>query len=192
VLSQPAIATLNHLLAQSGWALQRLALFNGRTAQFNCAPFSLICTIQQDGSLREAGAEAAADAIIDIPPTAIPRLAMNDDAVLGQIESSGDADFLKEIFFLARSIRWDAAEDLSRITGDIAAERITQFAKVKKQQVQQGILNLAQALTEYWTEEKPLLASAQRLVQFNQEVNQLRDEVAQLESRLNLFVDSKQ
>jgi ubiquinone biosynthesis protein UbiJ len=184
VFAQPTVATLNHLLAQSGWASQRLARFTGKTARFNIAPFSLACTIQDDGILREAVADVSADAIFSIPPALLPRLALHDETAFKRIESSGDAALLTEIFFLARNLRWDVAEDLSRMTGDIAAERIVQFAKTGQQQVRDTALNLSQALAEYWTEEQPLLAKPQQLAAFAQQVNGLRDEVEQLEQRV--------
>jgi ubiquinone biosynthesis protein UbiJ len=191
VFTQPAVATLNHLLTQSGWALQRLARFGGKTARFNIAPFAFACTIQEDGALREAAADVSADASCTIPPSLLPRLALRDENAFKQIESAGDAALLTEIFFLARNLRWDAAEDLSRVTGDIAAERIVQFAKAKQQQVHDTALNLSQALAEYWTEEHPLLAKPQQLVAFAQQVDGLRDEVEQLEQRIQQLSEAK-
>ncbi len=185
MLNQPAIAALNHLLTQSGWALQRLANFSGKTARFNIAPFSFACTIQDDGTLRVADQNASADASCTIPPSLLPRLALHDEAAFSQIYSEGDAALLNEIFYLSRHLRWDAAEDLSRVTGDIAAERIVQFAKDSQQQVRDTALNLSQALAEYWTEERPLLAKPTHVAAFVRQVDKLRDDVARLEQRIN-------
>jgi ubiquinone biosynthesis protein UbiJ len=184
VFAHPAVTTLNHLFIQSGWALQRLALFSGKTVRFSVAPFSFACTIQDDGSLREAALDASTDASCRIPPSLLPRLAMRDETAFDQIESSGDAALLTEIFFLARNLRWDAAEDLSHITGDIAAERIMQFAKARQQQVRDTVLNLSQALAEYWTEERLLLAKPQQLADFAKNVDKLRAGVEQLQQRI--------
>lgn len=191
MFAQPAVATLNHLLTQSGWASQRLAHFSGKTARFNIAPFSFACTIQDDGALRETVADGSADASCTIAFSLLPRLALRDEDAFKQVESSGDAALLTEIFFLARNLRWDAAEDLSRITGDIAAERIVQFAQAGQQQVRDTALNLSQALAEYWTEERPLLAKPQQISAFTQEVNGLRDEVEQLEQRIQQLSKAK-
>ena len=185
MLSQPAIAALNHLLTQSGWALQRLARFAGKTARFNIAPFSFACTIQDGGTLRAAGQDSSADASCTIPPSLLPRMALHDEAAFSQVASSGDTELLAEIFFLSRHLRWDAAEDLSRVTGDIAAERIVQFAKDSQQQVRNTALNLSQALAEYWTEERPLLAKPTHVAAFVQHVDKLRDDLARLEQRIN-------
>jgi ubiquinone biosynthesis protein UbiJ len=184
MLAQPAIATLNHLLAQSGWAPQRLVRFAGRTVRFNIAPLSFVCTVQDDGMLREAAADASADTDCAIAPSLLPRLALQDDAAFDQIECSGNAALTEEIIFLARNLHWDAAEDLSRFTGDIAAERIVRFAKDTRRQVRDTMLNLSQALSEYWTEERPLLAKPQQIKAYAQEVDKLREEVDMLEKRI--------
>ncbi len=191
MLARTAIATLNHLLIQSGWASQRLTRFSGKTARFNIAPFSFSCTIQNDGTLLEALVDASADASCTIPPSLLPRLVLHDESAFKQIESSGDAALLTEIFFLARNLRWDVAEDLSRVTGDIAAERIVRFAKTKQQQARDTALNLSQALAEYWTEEHPLLAKPQQLAAFAQEVTRLRHEMEQLEQRIQQLSKAK-
>ena len=191
MFAKPSIATLNHLLTQSGWALLRLARFKGKTVRFNIASFSFACTVQDHGLLREAANEVSADASLCIALSLLPRLALQDEAAFNQIQSSGDAVLLAEIFFLARNLRWDAAEDLSRVTGDIAAERIVQFAKAWQHQVRDTALNLSQALAEYWTEENPLLAKPQQLGVFAQKVNKLSDEVERLKLRIENFGKGK-
>jgi ubiquinone biosynthesis protein UbiJ len=178
-------STLNHLLDQSGWALSRLAKFSGKTARFNIAPFSFAYTIQEDGSVRAADEQACADAVCTISPALLPRLALQDETAFAQILTTGDASLLTEIFYLSRQLRWDAAEDLSRVTGDIAAERIVQKAASGHRQMRDGALNLAQALSEYWTEERPLVAKSMHIDSFVQQVDRLRDDVARLEQRIN-------
>ncbi len=185
MLSQPTTSALNHLLTQSGWALQRLARYAGKTARFNIAPFSFAYTIQDDGTLHTADQDAQADASCSIPPSLLPRLALHDEAAFSKIYSEGDAALLNEIFYLSRHLRWDVAEDLSRVTGDIAAERIVQFAKDSQQQVRDTALNLSQVLAEYWTEERPLLAKPTHVAAFVRQVDKLRDDMARLEQRIN-------
>jgi ubiquinone biosynthesis protein UbiJ len=185
VITRSAVATLNHLLAQSGWAQQRLARFARRTVSFDIPPLSFTCTILNDGMLREAGTDASADANCVIPPSLLPRLALQDAAAYDGIECRGDAALIEEILFLARNLRWDAAEDLSRVTGDIAAERIVGFARNTHRQVRDTALNLSQALAEYWTEERPLLAKPRQVAAFAREVDRLHSDLEQLEQRIN-------
>lgn len=182
--------TLNHLLNQSGWALARLGKFAGKTARFNIAPFSFAYTISVDGSLRGAADNVNADASCTISPSLLPRLALHDEAAFSQIQSSGDALLLTEIFYLSRHLRWDVAEDLSQVTGDIAAERLIQFATTAHQELRENALNLSQAFSEYWTEERPLVAKSSFINSFVQQVDALRDDVARLEQRINRLLKS--
>lgn len=188
MLNQAAVATLNHLLVQSGWALPRLVRFSGKTARFHVAPFSFACTVLSDGSLLAAPADATADATCTLSPALLPRLAMHDEAALEQIGTSGDAALIAEIIYLIRNLRWDAAEDLSHLVGDVAAERVVQFAHTQHQNAKSAVLNLSQAATEYWTEERPLLATPQQIAAFKQQVAALQESLAQLEQRINRSV----
>jgi ubiquinone biosynthesis protein UbiJ len=191
MLGQPVVATLNHLLAGSGWALPRLARFVGKTAQFRIAPFSVTCTVGPDGLLGVAATDISADAVCVVPPSLLPRLALQDESAYGQIQTSGDAALLAEIFYLSRNLRWDAAEDISRVTGDIAAERIVRLAAAKHRQIRDTALSLSQTLAEYWTEERPLLAKPEHVAGFVQQVDRLRDDVARLEQRLSRLSGAK-
>jgi ubiquinone biosynthesis accessory factor UbiJ len=191
VFALPSAAALNHLLTQNSWALGRLARFAGKTARFDIAPFSFACTILDDGSLRSADAATSADALCMIAPSLLPRLVLHDEIAHSEIRSEGDAELLKEIFFLSRNLHWDAAEDLSHAIGDIAAERIVQTARNMHQQLSDAALNLAQAAAEYWTEEQPLLAKPQHVSAFMQQVDTLRDDVARLEQRIDRLLAAR-
>ena len=191
MFSRTSLTIFNHLLCQSGWAQQRLVKFKNMTFRFNIAPFAFTCLIEEQGSLSVASADIDVDASLTIAPSLIPRLAFHDVTALGQIESSGDAALIDEIFFLARNLRWDAAEDLSHFTGDIAAERIVQFTQAKHQLLHDTALNLSQALAEYWTEERPLLAKPQQLADFANTVARLREDTEQLEHRIQQLSKEK-
>ena len=176
---------MNHLLAQNSWALQRLARFSGKTVRFEVAPFSFSWRIREDGSLLDLGATADTDARCVIPPSLLPRLAAHDESAHAGISSEGDSELLTEIFFLSRNLRWDAAEDLSRFTGDIAAERLVSSAQTVRQMLRDSAENLLKAGAEYLTEERPLLAKPGQLSAFMLEVDNLRDDLARLEQRIN-------
>lgn len=175
---------LNHLLAQNSWALLRLANFSGKTVRINIAPFSFACTILEDGMLCNADAQTSADAACVIAPALLPRLALQDEQAHAEIRSEGDAALLAELFYLARNLRWDAAEDLSRITGDIAAERIVQAVQAGEQQLRGTVLNLAQTAKKYRTAEQTLLIKPPQMAEFTRQVNTLRNDIMQLEQRI--------
>jgi len=184
MLARTSAAALNHLLTQSGWALPRLARFAGKTVQVDIAPFSFAYTVREDGLVRCADAETTADARCVIAPSLLPRLALSDESAQAEIYAEGDAEFLKEIAFVSRHVRWDAAEDLSNLTGDIAAERIVQAVHIKEQQLRNAVESLSRSAAEYWTEEQPLLAKPRHVSAFIQDVDTLRDDVARLGQRI--------
>src|ERR1035437_2276509 len=184
MIAQFSVSALNHLLAQNSWAYTRLARFTGMTARFDIAPFSFAYTILPDGALTSADKTTSADALCVIAPSLLPRLAMHDELAHAEIQSAGDAALLSEIFFLSRNLRWDAAEDLSRITGDIAAERIVQTVQSAREQLGDSALHFSQAAAEYWTEERPLLAKPGQLAAFSASVDTLRDDLARLALRV--------
>ena len=192
MFSQPSAAALNHLLTQNSWALPRLARFAGKTVRFDIAPFSFACTILADGSLQSVDTATSVDALCVIAPLLLPRLALHDEKAHTEIRAEGDTALLAEVFFLSRNLRWDAAEDLSSITGDIAAERFVQTVHSTRRQISDAAVNLAQSAAEYLTEERPLLAKPRQVSAFMQQVDTLRDDVARLEQRIGrLFAAGK-
>lgn len=203
---------LNHLLAQNSWALPRLERFAGKTARLDIAPFSFAYTILENGTLRSTDAAGHADVICVISPALLPYCLLHatsaQDSLLADTKSrpddvsaesaetqlpligtcnEGETELLREILFLSRNLRWDAAEDLSQIIGDIAAERIVQTIQVRRQQLRDTVLNLSQTAAEYLTEEHPLLASTQQAAAFMQQVNVLCEGMARLEQRISLL-----
>jgi ubiquinone biosynthesis protein UbiJ len=159
--------------------------------RFHIAPFSFAFLVLSDGSLQATSKEASADAILHIAPSLIPRLLAKDDSALNSIISSGDPALLADLFYLSRNLRWDAAEDLSKVTGDIAAERIVSTVQDAHAQVGEAALNLSQAAAEYWTEERPLLATPARQTNFATSVDTLRDDIARLSLRVQRLTDKK-
>lgn len=182
MIARLSASALNHLLTQNSWSYARLARFAGKTARFDVAPFSIDLTILPDGSLCSAEQTISPDAVCVIAPSLLPRLAVHDELAHAGIQSSGDAALLSEIFFLSRNLRWDAVEDVSQVTGDIAAERIVKA--VQAAQFAAPAVNLAQAAAEYFTEEQPLITKPQQINAFMQQVDTLRDDVARLEQRI--------
>jgi ubiquinone biosynthesis accessory factor UbiJ len=184
MLFLPTSVALNHLLTQNSWASRRLARFAGKTARFDIAPFSFACAILADGSVLATDASTSADTACVIAPSLLPRLALRDEAAYAEIRYTGDSALFAEIMSLMRELRWDMAEDLSHVTGDIAAERIAQAVQNAQHQLRDAATNFSQAAAEYWTEERPLLAKPQHIAEFKRQVESFRDDVEQLERRI--------
>ena len=100
------------------------------------------------------------------------------------VDVQGDAKLAAEILVLARHLRWDAEEDLSRLVGDVAAHRLAEAGRAFAAWHLDAAQRLAAALADYVTEEKQLLARRADLADLGDSVARLRDAVARLDKRV--------
>ena len=146
--------------------------------------WGLALTVLENGEVAPAGAEAGSTAIVRLGPGVMLRLAARDESAWREISITGDTDFASAIHHVARNLRWDVEEDLSRVFGDIAAHRMAETGRAFQRWSGQAAENTARAFAEYWTEEQPLIAGARDLEEFGRAVDQLRDDAARLEKRI--------
>jgi len=183
----PVIAgPVNHLLRANSWARERLLPHAGRVLCIDNPPFSIMMAVTTDGAVADAAADAAPDVRVHVTPGLMLRFMARDASAWHDVRVEGNAEFAAAINHIARHIRWDVEEDLSRIVGDIAAHRLAETGRKLSAWGQQSADNLARSLAEYWTEERPLLASRGDVEQFNRDVDVLRDDLARLEKRIEL------
>ena len=181
------LAPINRLLRQNSWAAQRLQPHAGKIVRAECFPLTLLIGINDAGEAIAASPDIAADVTIRLTPGHMLRLAARDATVWNAIVVDGDPQLAAALNAIARNLRWDIEEDLSRVFGDIAAHRMVETGRKLDQWSRQGADNLARSFTEYWTEERPLIATRGDVEQFNREVDALRDDVARLEKRVDLL-----
>lgn len=189
---QGAAQALNHVLRQQHWAAERLKPFAGRSVEFRAAPLPpLRLVVREDGLVEawdggDAGA-ANADLTVILKPGALPHLLRQDDAarqkLMREIELSGPADLAHVVQDLARDLRWDFEEDLSRVFGDALAHRMAETGRKLFAFQQEATDRLLRNVAEYWTEENPRLVSRAQLESFTSQVSQLEADLQRLEAR---------
>ncbi len=185
MLASVALRPFNHILLHESWASKRLQLHARKTVRFSISPFlDINLTVQDNGELLSAISDVTIDTNITIIFDLLPRMLVHDEEAYSKIKISGDKAFAEELLFISKNLHWDVEEELSRIIGDIFAHRVVQASKDIKQWHNKAILNLSEALAEYWTEEKPLLTKSTHIHEFISEVNKLREDVEQLEKRV--------
>ncbi len=177
------LAPINRLLRQSSWALERLRPFAGKVVRAECFPVTMLLGITEAGEMAAVPA-AVPDVTLRLTPGVMLRLAARDASAWNNIAVEGDPQLAAALNHVARNLRWDVEEDLSRVFGDIAAHRMVQTGRKLDTWGRQGADNLARSFAEYWTEEQPLIAARADIEQFNLEVDALRDDVARLEKRI--------
>ena len=183
--SFPVAAFLNHLLDDAPWARERLAPFAGRTARVVLVPLpDLRLVVLADGRLAVSDA-ADAHLVVTLKPAALPLLARRDEAVLREIDFTGDDELAAALQFLLRNLEWDVEEDLSRAFGDVVAHRLAVSGRAFLAWQREAAERAGRNMAEYLTEEAELLAPPAELARFARGVDELRDAVERLEQRLD-------
>jgi ubiquinone biosynthesis accessory factor UbiJ len=181
---------LQHLTSQNAWSRPHLQPFAGKTVCFDFVMAKANLVILEDGSLALGGETASPDAKIHIPPSLALRVMSGDAQAKMLIKVDGDTQLATEISKVLQHIRWDIEDDLSKVVGDIGAYKIGKVAKSTFANIKQKGINTAEMLSEYWQEEKPMLAKKRHVEQFNSDVDTLKNDIARLEKRLQKLVKS--
>ena len=190
----PQLATrfLQHITSQNQWSKPHLALFSGKTICFDFVLAKANIIILEDGSLAIAGDSegetASPEASIHLPPSLALRILAGDEAAKMQFKVEGDTHLATEFSKVLQNMRWDMEEDLSKITGDIAANKIASATKNIFGEAKQQTIDAAEMLSEYWQEEKNILAKKRYVESFNANVDALVSDVARFEKRLEKLV----
>jgi ubiquinone biosynthesis accessory factor UbiJ len=196
-LAAPIVAALNHLIEQEPWACSLLAPFASRVIRFDAAAFALSLRITEHGGIEQA-TQADTPAVTLLVPLQQWPLVVADVAEGGQaaamrhVRIDGDAELANAVSTLARNLRWDAAEDLSRalrgVMGGPVSDSVAQRMVDGARQVHESATRVGRALldnvTEYLLDEQPTLVRHAALDGFGTDVARLRDDLARLEKRL--------
>ncbi|WAL83588.1 SCP2 sterol-binding domain-containing protein [Pandoraea sp. XJJ-1] len=185
VAAKAFAATVNHLLAREPWARDRLRHHIGASARLAMSAIDLRLRVGDDGYLVAADANLSCDVSIAAPPAALADFAGGGQAaVMRHVKIEGDAEFANTVSYLAQHLRWDVAEDLSKVIGDAAAHRVTETGKAAVAGARRTGGTLARSLADYLVEENPLLVGRGRLDAMRSGIGTLRDDLARLEKRL--------
>jgi len=184
-LESPLAAALNRLLRNESWARERLLPFASETIELRAPPLPhLRFGIAADGLLGTARPEAVASLVVTVRPDALAAAAKGEDHLLRSIDVAGNAKLASEIMFLVRHLRWDVEEDLAKFVGDVAARRLTGFARDAAAWHADAARRIAASVVEYATEEKQLLVKRPVLEEFAGALARLRDGIERLEKRV--------
>ena len=168
----PAVAFCffaNHVLDGAPWARERLVRFAGRTLEFRAALFPpVLVAITAQGRLEPSSAESA-DARVVLAPG--PRI-------------SGDAELAAELQELARTLRWDVEEDLSRVLGDVLAHRAAETARALWRWQGDAAGRIGEALVAYASDEARMVVRHPELSSLAESLAQLSRSLAELEQRV--------
>ncbi len=182
-------AIVNHLLAAEPWAQAKLAGHAGKLVRVDTGAAAFSFRIAPDGSLLSADADEPATVVIRMKLADLPMMAQHRERAFSYVQIEGDAEFAAAISQVAQSVRWEAEEDLSRLVGDIAAQRLVQAGKGITAAAQTAHRKITENLAEYFLEEHPMLMRPAAVSGFAQEVVKLRDDVERLGKRIDKLIN---
>lgn len=174
---------LNALLRRESWAGARLAGHAGKSVRVAAGAWSMQISIQSDGALQACDAAVVPDVTLSIPadrlrdlPGAWRRQGLGGVTALAHIQ--GDAGLAHLVSDLARDLRWDVEDDLSRVVGDVMAVRLVQGGRQLAAGVRQSAARAQDNLAEYLAQESGIgLRGA--------DFHRWRDDLQAFESRLD-------
>ncbi len=150
---------LNRLLDSEGWARERLAPFRGETVALRSPPLpELRLHIVEGGWTAPAESGVQASLALSFGPGAVFALFRGAAPAMREVEAAGNARLADEVLFLARHLRWDIEEDLSRVLGDALAHRLVGDARRFAAAAADSAGRVAEALMDYAVEERRLVA----------------------------------
>ena len=156
-------------------------------------PVHLVFHFLADGVLVRR-VEEMADGETQVPdvhirgtPFALARLAREggaDPTLGGQVRIHGDIEVAQKLAGVLSGFEFDWEELLSRITGDVAAHQIGRVARGIGEFATRTRVTLERDLGEYLVEERQLVPSRADIESLAGDVDDLRDDVARLEKRV--------
>jgi len=180
----PAVAAINHLLAQESWARDALALHAGKEACIDAGSIALRMRVTRDGMLETSKGEATPAVTIRVKLADLPLIAQNRERAFSYVKIEGDAEFANTISQLSKGLRWEAEHDLERLMDPIVATRLVGGARSLFDSALATQHKLAENMAEFLTEEQPVLVRPVMVDDFASEVNRLRDDVERSAKRI--------
>ncbi|ATP27742.1 Ubiquinone biosynthesis protein UbiJ, contains SCP2 domain [Chromobacterium violaceum] len=176
------IAAFNHLLNQHPARRAELAAHAGRRVAIALPPLHVAGVITEEGWL--AACDGEPEARLKLRHGAVLSHLTGQAPQLSDIALEGDAELASAVGRIVGQLHWHASEDLSRVFGDVAAQRMENLARGLFGFKGQLAFRLADGWIEHLREEAPLLASRHLVQRFVAEVDHLRDDAGRLDKRL--------
>lgn len=188
IISRIAVPALNHVLAASPWATERLHQHAGVISCVEAGPVVLNLQITAEGLFRAVESPMSVDVTITLPSDFPLKVLVDRGEVFRSARLSGKADVAETLAFVFRNLKWDAEADLADLIGDIPAHRLAGFGRAVARQVAESGRRAVANVSEYVGEESGAMATPDELESFGRAVDSLRDDLARLEKRIGRLV----
>jgi ubiquinone biosynthesis protein UbiJ len=188
-LLRPLESILNRNIAGSARARGLLGQVAGHSLELRLSATPLRLRFVADAGRVSIVTEGdqPADAVIEGTPFALGRLAIGDPAQsirAGGAQLSGDAEIAQGFQKLFAAAQPDFEEELSRLTGDVAAHHLANLARGTRDFMRRARDTFAQNIAEYLTEEGRDVPARIEVDEFLAGVDRLREATDRLDARI--------
>ncbi len=188
---------LNRYLAMDAGTQRQLAALSGKAVAVELTDFGWewVLLVEADGLRVFSSYDGPVAARLRGSSGALLRMGAGDKSRAafssGTVEFNGDVELGQRFKALFDSIDIDWEEQLSKVTGDVAAHSIGHAVRSTRAWGKQTLATLMQDFAEYQQEEARNLPTQEEAEAFNAAVDTLRDDVARLEQRIRRLADTK-
>ncbi len=191
LLTQALARGVNVLLRSDPDGMAGLAELEGRCicVQAQGLDVAWLLTIKADG-IQMSSTDAtggSADVVLTGSPPALLGLAVNRQGAQSfgkDVVIQGDIDVMQRLKLAFDNIDFDFEEPLAQVLGDIAARELMKQARSARAFGGRAGRNLSRDISEYLVEQGRFVTAATEVEEYNASVDDLRDEVARMEERI--------
>jgi ubiquinone biosynthesis protein UbiJ len=136
------------------------------------------------GITLETEYEGKADVAIKGTPSALLGMISAEKIGAGDIEINGNVGLAKKFQSILRNVEIDWEEYLSQFVGDFTSHKIGNFLRRVSRFAKESGKTIGMDISEYLRYEKEALLDKSEVDEFNQAVDNIRDDVERLQKRL--------
>ena len=155
----------NQLLSRESWARARLEPFHGQSFELRLPFLAPVVLSINNQRIEPGGADPAAI----VTPGGV----------------TGATALADELRYLGKHLRPDVAEELSRLVGDVAAERIVASARSLARWQADAARRLVESVADFAIEERRLLVRRPELADLAGRIEDMRRRLERLASRVD-------
>ena len=181
---------INELLARDPGSLQRRQKLVGKSLRFDIKelPFELTVSIDEYGLRLTTVSEGETDCWLQTELGVLPELSDSSNLTrlikAGKLDIEGDPMLAQQLVALIKELDIDWEEHLAEHTNDVLAHEVFSAGKRMHNTLLTFTRKLSRTVGNAVVEEKQLAAHRLAVMHFNDEVSELRDDVARAEVRL--------
>ena len=177
---------VNKVLSLDEETVALLATLTGNVIEIDVldTEFRMFILPSGKGITLETDYEGKADVAIKGTPSALLGMISAEKIGAGDVEINGNVELAKKFQSILRDVEIDWEEYLSQFVGDIAAHKIGNFLRRVSRFAKESGKTIGMDISEYLRYEKEALLDKSEVDEFNQAVDNIRDDVERLQKRL--------